>query len=96
MSTFESINSGGANETSRILLIMYRISGSDFTYVKSVIAWLNYIIFNQTEGPSINCQIDNFASLTPSGTSAYQQDVRLTDQSPSSSSTNQSSLTGME
>ena len=61
-----------------------------------VLAWLNYIIFNQTEGPSINCQIDNFASLTPSGTSAYQQDVRLTDQSPSSSSTNQSSLTGME
>ena len=58
---------------------MYRISGSDdFTYVKSVIAWLNYIIFNQTEGPSTNCQIDNFASLTPSGTSAYQQDVRLT------------------
>lgn len=79
------------------MLITYRISGSDdFTYVKSVIAWLNYIIFDQTEGPSINCQIDNFASLTPSGTSAYQQDVRLTDQSPSSSSTNQSSLTGME
>ena len=81
----------------RLLLITYRISGSDdFTYVKSVIAWLNYIIFNRTEGPSINCQIDNFASLSPSGTSAYQQDVRLTDQSPSSSSTNQSSLTGME
>lgn len=50
---FESINFGGANETRRILLITYRISGSDdFTDVKSVKACLNYIIFKQ-RGPQL-------------------------------------------
>ena len=86
------------SETTRILLITVLISGSDdFTDVKSVIGWLNYIIFNQTERPSIKCQNDNLASLAPTGASALQLDARLKGhESPSSSSTNQSSLTGME